>query len=93
MFQIIGAMAEFERSLIQERIKSGLRRAVTQGKRLGRPRVTTDPAVAHQMHQDGRSLREIALSLSIGKGTVERLLALSQKPLADLASVTVGAVA
>lgn len=38
MFQIIGAMAEFERALIQERVKAGLRNARAEGKRLGRPR-------------------------------------------------------
>jgi DNA invertase Pin-like site-specific DNA recombinase len=37
MFQIIGAMAEFERSLIQERVRAGLRNAKQKGKRLGRP--------------------------------------------------------
>jgi DNA invertase Pin-like site-specific DNA recombinase len=37
MMQIIGAMAEFERSLIQERVISGLRNARLKGKRLGRP--------------------------------------------------------
>src|SRR5260370_918959 len=42
MFQIIGAMAEFERSLIQERVKAGLRNAKAKGKRLGRPRVVVD---------------------------------------------------
>jgi DNA invertase Pin-like site-specific DNA recombinase len=39
MLQTIGAMAEFERALIQERVKAGLRNAVAKGKRLGRPRV------------------------------------------------------
>jgi DNA invertase Pin-like site-specific DNA recombinase len=42
MFQIIGAMAEFERALIQERVRAGLRNARAKGKRLGRPRVTVD---------------------------------------------------
>jgi len=37
MFQIIGAMAEFERSLIQERVRAGLRNADLKGKTLGRP--------------------------------------------------------
>ena len=37
MFQIIGAMAEFERALIQERVKAGLRHARSKGERLGRP--------------------------------------------------------
>ncbi len=40
MFQIIGAMAEFERSLIQERVCAGLRNARAKGRVLGRPRLT-----------------------------------------------------
>ena len=36
---ILSAIAEFERSRIQERVIAGLARAVAQGKRLGRPRV------------------------------------------------------
>jgi DNA invertase Pin-like site-specific DNA recombinase len=42
MFQIIGAMAEFERALIQERVRAGLRNARAKGRRLGRPRVIVD---------------------------------------------------
>lgn len=37
-FQILSAFAEFERNLISERTKEGLRRAVKNGKKLGRPR-------------------------------------------------------
>ena len=40
MFQIIGAMAEFERALIQERVKAGLRNAKAKGVRLGRLHVS-----------------------------------------------------
>ena len=43
MFQIIGAMAEFERALIQERVRAGLRNAKAKGKKLGRPRADVDP--------------------------------------------------
>src|SRR3977135_2896451 len=39
MFHVISAMAEFERSLIQERVKAGLRNARAKGQRLGRPRL------------------------------------------------------
>jgi len=39
MFGMMGVFAEFERSLIQERVKAGLQRAKTHGKRLGRPPV------------------------------------------------------
>jgi DNA invertase Pin-like site-specific DNA recombinase len=40
MFHVIGAMAEFERSLIQEEVCAGLRNARAKGKQLGRPRLT-----------------------------------------------------
>lgn len=39
MFHVIGAMSEFERSLIQERVKAGLRNARAKGRTLGRPRI------------------------------------------------------
>ena len=42
MFQIIGAMAEFEGALIQERVRAGLRNAKNKGKKLGRPGVAVD---------------------------------------------------
>ena len=37
MFQMLGVFAEFERSIIQERVRAGLQRAKRGGKRLGRP--------------------------------------------------------
>src|SRR6516164_533671 len=40
MFQVTGAFAEFERSMIRQRVNAGLERAVAAGKRLGRPRVS-----------------------------------------------------
>src|SRR5690554_6097031 len=39
MFQMLGVFAEFERAMIQERVKAGLARAKAQGKVLGRPRI------------------------------------------------------
>jgi DNA invertase Pin-like site-specific DNA recombinase len=38
VFQVTGAFAEFERSMIRQRVKAGLKRAVAQGTRLGRPK-------------------------------------------------------
>ncbi len=43
MFQVTGAFAEFERSMIRQRVRAGLARAVQQGKHLGRPKI--DPAI------------------------------------------------
>ena len=72
MFQIIGAMAEFERSLIQERVRAGLRNAKAKGKKLGRPRVYVDESKIEALRGSGASWREIAKQLGLGVGTVHR---------------------
>jgi DNA invertase Pin-like site-specific DNA recombinase len=74
MFQIIGAMAEFERSLIQERVRAGLRNARAKGKRLGRPRAVVDPFHVEALRASGASWRTIAKKLGVGLGTVHRSL-------------------
>jgi DNA invertase Pin-like site-specific DNA recombinase len=73
MFQIIGAMAEFERSLIQERVKAGLRNARAKGKKLGRPRADVDEAKVEALRASGASWRAVAEKLGVGLGTVHRL--------------------
>ena len=72
MFQIIGAMAEFEKSLIQERVRAGLRNAVARGIRLGRPRRTVDAEQIARLRPSGSSWREISETLGIGVGTACR---------------------
>jgi len=74
MFQIIGAMAEFELSLTKERVKCGLVNARANGKRLGRPRRVADGDRILQMKAEGASLREIANAMGIGYGTVRKRL-------------------
>lgn len=73
---ILGAIAEFERARIQERVRAGLARARAQGVRLGRPRRQIDPerlaAVA------GLPEREAARRLGIPRSTLQRWLA--EKP-------------
>lgn len=73
MFQIIGAMAEFERSLIQERVKAGLRNARAKGKRLGRPHVFVSQNRLEALLDSGASLRAISKELGVGVGTVHRI--------------------
>src|SRR6266576_1016270 len=70
MFQIIGAMAEFERSLIQERVKAGLRNARAKGKTLGRPRVVVDAAQIARLRASGASWPKIAAEMGVSVGTV-----------------------
>jgi DNA invertase Pin-like site-specific DNA recombinase len=72
MFQIIGAMAEFERALIQERVKAGLRNAKAKGVRLGRPRVFVSEARVATLRGAGASWRAIATELGVALGTVHR---------------------
>jgi len=59
-FHIVSAMAEFERSLIVERTKAGLRRARRQGKHIGRPAADLDLDKVRKMQNAGMSLRTIA---------------------------------
>jgi len=73
MFQIIGAMAEFERALIQERVKAGLRNARAKGKRLGRPRADITKGEVSTLRASGASWRRIAKELGVGLGTAYRL--------------------
>ena len=70
MFQIIGAMAEFERSLIQERVRAGLRNAKAKGHKLGRPTVKADAEMIVRLRCEGHSLADIANRLGISVGTV-----------------------
>ena len=75
MFQIIGAMAEFERALIQERVKAGLRNARAKGKRLGRPRMVVNASQIVHLRSQGRSVREIAEELGYSRSLVHKTLA------------------
>jgi DNA invertase Pin-like site-specific DNA recombinase len=74
MFQIIGAMAEFERSLIQERVKAGLRNAKAKGRRLGRPRADINEREVLALRKSGASWRTIAEKLGVGLGTAHRIV-------------------
>ena len=76
LFQMMGIFAEFERAMMQERIKAGLARARAQGKRLGRPRVSK--AVEARIRAErraGKGKKKIARELGVGTSTVERVLA------------------
>jgi len=74
MFAVIGAMAEFERSLIQERVRAGLRNARAKGQQLGRPHRVVDRDAILRLKAEGISLRQIAEQLGIGYGTVRARL-------------------
>ena len=75
MFQIIGAMAEFERSLIQERVRAGLRNARAKGKKFGRPRAQVDADQVAALRREGRSWSQVCRTLNVSKGTAQRSVA------------------
>jgi len=73
MFQMMGVFAEFERSMIQERVKAGLQRAKASDKVLGRP--TIDASKRERilaLRSEGWGIRKIAKELGTGVGTVSK---------------------
>ena len=72
----MAGLAEFERDLIRDRVRSGLTNARAQGKKLGRQhgqrpkRVTELEPKVLQLVENGSSYREIASQLKISKNTV-----------------------
>jgi DNA invertase Pin-like site-specific DNA recombinase len=75
LFQMLGVFAEFERSMIVERVKAGLKRARAEGKVLGRPRVGAGvEAKVLALRSHGKGMRAIARELGIGNCTVQRIV-------------------
>ena len=74
IFGIFASIAEFEKELIRDRVKSGLASARRRGARLGRPRHGVDPARAVELRKQGMSFPQIARELGIGVGSSYRLL-------------------
>ena len=71
MFTVISAIAEFERSLISERVRSGLAKARAQGKILGRPKVSAETIKEiKRLRKEGKSLTQIAKQLGVSYQTV-----------------------
>jgi DNA invertase Pin-like site-specific DNA recombinase len=75
MFQMVGVFAEFERAMIQERVKAGLARARKQGKVLGRPKVSeSTEADIRKLRATGMGMLAIAKELGIGTSVVQRVV-------------------
>jgi DNA invertase Pin-like site-specific DNA recombinase len=77
MFQMLGVFAEFERSIIQERVRASLKRARSEGKRIGRPPLA--PALVERIREalkkPGRTegVRRIAARFGVDPSTVQRI--------------------
>jgi DNA invertase Pin-like site-specific DNA recombinase len=74
VFHIMGALAEFERDLIRERTRAGMKAAKKRGKHVGRPKALS-PAQVQHMHEllaAGKTQREVAELLGVSANTIGR---------------------
>ena len=76
MFQFVGILSSWEREMIRERIIAGLERAKSEGKTLGRRKVTNDTMTAKiiELRNDKKSIRAIASEVGVSVGTVSKSL-------------------
>jgi DNA invertase Pin-like site-specific DNA recombinase len=80
LFQMCGVLSEFERSMIQERVRAGLARARASGKQLGRPKVSPEiEEHIRELRAAGKGIISIARTLGVGGGTVQRVVAISAR--------------
>jgi DNA invertase Pin-like site-specific DNA recombinase len=71
MFTVISAIAEFERSLISERVRSGLAKARAHSKQLGRPKASPETMKEiKRLRKQGKGLTQIAKQLGVSYQTV-----------------------
>jgi DNA invertase Pin-like site-specific DNA recombinase len=76
LFPMMGVFSEFERAMIQERVRAGLRRAVSEGKQLGRPRIAPEleERIRKALATPGRpGVRVIAAKHGVSVNTVQRI--------------------
>lgn len=77
LIHMIAALAEFERELIRDRVRSGLARVkatgkTRSGKAVGRPRREVDLEAIERLRTEGRSWRQVAVALKVPTRTIRR---------------------
>src|SRR5262249_17291248 len=88
VFGIFASIAEFERKLICERVRSGLTAARARGRRIGRPRTNVDAEKIAQLRASGASWRTIAARLGVSVGTAHNVAQGRSKTAAHGASAS-----
>jgi DNA invertase Pin-like site-specific DNA recombinase len=71
---MISAIAELERSLVVDRVKSGMRRAKLEGRQIGRARLDVNREQVVQDRRSGLSLTQVAKKHGISRASVCRLM-------------------
>lgn len=74
--QIMGSFAEFERNMIRTRQREGIEAAKKAGKHLGRPVVLNGKHAkkAKELKEQGMSIRKIAMTMGVSRGSIYKLL-------------------
>ena len=80
VFGIFASIAEFERELIRDRVRSGIAAAKAKGKRIGRPKTAVDASRLVVLRAQGHSWRMIAQETGVSLGTVYRAAGCSKNP-------------
>ncbi len=77
LFQMMGVFAEFERSMIRDRVNAGLARAKAEGKQLGRRKIAVkvEKAIRADLEAGGVGVQKLARKHGVGVGTVQRIKA------------------
>lgn len=75
VFTFLGAVAEFERAIIAERVRAGMNAAKSRGRHCGRPKASLDLALAQKLRSEGKPLRQVAALVGVSHVTLSRLLA------------------
>lgn len=71
IFHVMASLAQFESSLISQRVKAGMARAKAQGKRIARPPIAKElQAKIIELQKEGLSMNRISKTLGIAYGTV-----------------------
>lgn len=73
-FHIVGSFAEFEREMIVERVKAGLKNARARGMTLGRPRDREIDAEVRKLAQQGETISAIAREVQRSRAGVRKIL-------------------
>jgi DNA invertase Pin-like site-specific DNA recombinase len=88
LFHVLGSIAEFERDLIRERTRVGMRAAKRRGAKIGRPKVVVDQVALAQGLREAMTTTELARRLGVARSTVRKLMgaSMAKRVVSDRAS-------
>ena len=88
VFGIFASIAEFERELIRDRVRSGMRSARARGRKIGRPRTTVNANHIARLRSQGASWRAVCTETGLSAGTAKRAFYSLSKRVSNPASAT-----